>query len=144
MQQQAENVEKQEIPSRMDEFVAPQKPKKFTLPKCYIRNHHAHDAEVILDALDFEPTIITDTVTVCNNANASIDTLFQPSSTVTTERKKKKNVANVEKKRNPSVYNIFVKDTLAILTTSHHQLTSKERFSLAIKMWNDQKMPLKT
>lgn len=44
-----------------------------------------------------------------------------------------------KKKRLPSKYNIFIKETLAILHKSHPHLLGKERFSLAVRMWNEQK-----
>jgi hypothetical protein len=44
------------------------------------------------------------------------------------------------KPKRPSAYNIFVKDALSKLQESHKDMTSKERFSLAIHMWNESKV----
>ncbi len=43
-------------------------------------------------------------------------------------------------KRKPSKYNIFVKEKLIILNKTHAHMTAKERFTLAIMMWGDEKV----
>jgi hypothetical protein len=44
-----------------------------------------------------------------------------------------------KKKRPPSKYNIFMKETIITLNASHPHLLGKERFALAVSMWNEKK-----
>jgi hypothetical protein len=60
---------------------------------------------------------------------------LQPNDNTGNETKDKKEV----KQRKPTEYNIFVKETVVTLQESHKHMTSKERFSLAIQMWNEKK-----
>jgi hypothetical protein len=39
----------------------------------------------------------------------------------------------------PTAYNIFIKTTCEELITTHVNLTPRERYALAIQMWNDRK-----
>lgn len=132
----------------MEDNLVPQKPKKFVLPKCYMRNPKASDMEDIPDTLDFEePLVIVETLTKIPETIATPEAIVVPESAVTKKKKKegtkakKPVIAQAEetKKRKPTAYNIFVKETLANLASSHPQLTSQERFALAIKLWNDSK-----
>ena len=94
--------------------------KKLALPKSYLRGSNLESQ--FEDELETEDNLIT---------------------RLETEEDAKGNESNevlpTKKKRLPSKYNIFIKDTLAILHKSHPHLLGKERFSLAVRMWNEQK-----
>lgn len=115
-------------------------PKKLVLPRFYYRTHDAQNMDMEL-SLD-EPVICkvekaveaveavegTETAVAVDAVDASKPVVVAA-----------KAVKAVNTKRAPSAYNIYVKETLAVLTKTHSHMTSKERFSLAIQMWNDQK-----
>jgi hypothetical protein len=45
----------------------------------------------------------------------------------------------VVKKRQPTQYNIFIKETVALLTQTRPDLVGRERFKYAISLWNEKK-----
>lgn len=116
------------------------KNKKVQLPKAYVRNPKVYQ----LEYEDLEDDLEADNTSV-SNASTSI-TVFEPSPQVLEEkvvvekkerRQSKKTTDNAEKR--PSAYNIFVKDTVEKLADSHKHMGRKERFQLAIQMWNEHK-----
>jgi hypothetical protein len=136
--------------SRLNEIIEHiQKPKKLVLPKGYLRPRNTQ-----VDFLDIQDNLSVEPV-----SNNSIKTdkketevkplqvnILEPSEDVKNDAKKKnkKSKDNQEKKtRNPTAYNIFVKQTVVQLTETHKHLTAKERFKLAIAMWSENK-PNKT
>lgn len=129
--------------SRVDIIVQHiQKNKKVQLPKEYVRNPKVYQ----LEYEDLEDELQSEHVIMSNvSASASVN-VFEPSPQVIEdtvvvyrkERKKaKKTTNNVEKR--PSAYNMFVKDTVQKLADSHKHMGRKERFQLAIQMWNEHK-----
>jgi hypothetical protein len=50
-------------------------------------------------------------------------------------------VVNEEKskKRQPTQYNLFVKETMALLATTRPDLVGKERFKYVVFLWNEKK-----
>lgn len=156
-----------------------QKPKKFVLPRSYLRQKHAQ-ADDFADVLHPEKPLLS---YVTSLAVTDVASTYQvPQSSVITEclcaptssskhvekqkRVRKPNTASSSvpvsvtsdekreevdttepipqedkpvKEKRPTAYNIFVKSTLLRLAKSHEHMTSKERFSLAIVMWNEHK-----
>lgn len=130
------------IVSRVDMIVQHiLKNKKLQLPKAYIRNSKASQAEYagMEDELSVE-------VVECIKDNQTID-VFEPALEVQNQktvvekkqRAKATKVADADKEKKPSAYNIFVKDAVRQLQGTHQHLGSKERFQLAIQMWNEHK-----
>jgi hypothetical protein len=145
------------------------KPKKFVLPRFYLRTQH--DVQVV-DELLQEDNIICFNITSIVETEAQ--TIVEVQATQNTKPKKSKSNAKNAKskkvkeietvetednivteimdavetvdvveatktKRQPSAYNIYIKETLARLNGSHGHMTPKERFSLAIHLWNESK-----
>lgn len=128
------------IVSRVDMIVQHiLKNKKLQLPKAYIRNPKTSQAEYagMEDELSVE-------VVECIKDNQTID-IFEPAlvvqnqKTVVEKKQRAKATKIADKDKRPSAYNIFVKDTVRQLQGTHQHLGSKERFQLAIQMWNDHK-----
>lgn len=131
--------------SRLNEIIEHiQKPKKLVLPKGYLRPRNTQ-----IDNLDIQDNLSVEHIS--NNKNNIVQTdkkdaipkpmvinILEPSEDA---KKKNKNTKdNKEKKtRNPTAYNIYVKETVVKLQESHKDLTPKERFKLAISMWSENK-----
>lgn len=117
-----------------------QKPKKLVLPKGYLRSRTTQvDFLDIHDNLSIEPISVN---TDKQETDRAFINILEPSESVKKDAKKiqKKTKDNQEKKtRNPSAYNIFVKETVIKLTETHKHLIPKERFKLAISMWSENK-----
>lgn len=149
------------------------KPKKFALPKLYVRNHTHLDAiyednlcadEPLILKVDNvqQPTLVkteeietidieeqvpevktkskakTKRQYVSKKKSGKVDKAVDVVETLTSEPEP--TVQTVPKAvRKPSVYNIFIKDTLENLKSTHAHLTSKEKFTLAIQLWNERK-----
>lgn len=120
-----------------------QKPKKLVLPKGYLRKQTNY-----VDLIDIEDNLTMDNITEISNkrkedANIikhSIDkvvdkVIHKPDNKTVKEQEDVK----VKKTRKPTAYNIFVKEAVIRLQETHKELTPKERFKLAIKMWGDNK-----
>jgi molybdopterin/thiamine biosynthesis adenylyltransferase len=128
------------------------KNKKLQLPKAYVRNPKAYQAQYadMEDELTVEASEVVEVVEVIEAIEAidcATTDVFEPVAEVRTEkqavekkqRAKEKKDNEKDKEKKPSAYNIFVKDAVKKLQDSHKHLGSKERFQLAIQMWNDHK-----
>jgi hypothetical protein len=149
------------------------KPKKFALPKLYVRNHTHLDATYEDNLCADEPLILKVDTTVQQPSLVIKDELLNtdvkeqlPQVETKPKPKPKAKRQYVSKKkvgkaadvvetltsepeptvqtvpkavRKPSAYNIFIKDTLENLKSTHAHLTSKEKFTLAIQLWNERK-----
>lgn len=131
------------------------KNKKLQLPKAYVRNTKAYQAhyadmgdELTVEVVDRIEAIEAIEVIDHTQANVTRD-VFEPVTEVQNEKlavekkqrakEKKDKDKEHDKEKKPSAYNIFVKDAVKKLQDSHKHLGSKERFQLAIQMWNDHK-----
>jgi hypothetical protein len=154
--------------SRLDMIIQHiQKPKKLALPKGYVRNHQKRQNELvdIVDCLEVENNLITSKP---SQTNIHVN-VYEPEEKVKKEKEAviKKHIKKAEKvvkseassntntndgqnldvsnegttkkTRNPTAYNIYVKETVKKLQETRKELTPKERFNLAIRMWSDQK-----
>ena len=103
--------------------------KKLALPRSYMRGGNVeaqYEDELEMDTnliikVEEEPAIIAGSEDTPNDKVENGESSSQ------------------KKKRAPSKYNIFIKDTLAALHVSHPHLLGKERFALAVDMWNEKK-----
>lgn len=116
------------------------KNKKLQLPKAYIRNSKTYQAQYA----DMEDELVVDSIEPIKVVEYAQADVFEPDVAVTTEKlavekKKRVKATKDDKEKKPSAYNIFVKDAVKKLQDSHKHLGSKERFQLAIQMWNDHK-----
>jgi hypothetical protein len=134
-------------------------PKKFALPRFYVRNSRAVDT-----LSDMTDDLSAENYTVINKAStsdttvttelhlevANQDTILDEKQEVNLEKKKgkaKKTANNTNAKtetkpkatKAPTAYNIFIKETCETLTNTRANLTPRERYALAIQMWNDRK-----
>ncbi len=121
-----------------------QKPKKLVLPKGYLRKQTNH-----MDLIDIEDNLTMDNITEISNKREEEDAkiiknsiyevvdkvIDKPDNKTVNEQEDVK----VKKTRKPTAYNIFVKETVIRLQETHKELTPKERFKLAIKMWGENK-----
>jgi YABBY protein len=120
------------------------KPTKLKLPKGYIRKP--------VELLDMDDCLTSDTIRSEDEVKADDDVkqidlnVLDMNNTDKTNKKvrikKDKNKTEEEpqkKTRTPTAYNVFVKETLKMLNETRTDLTPKERFNLAIKMWSDNK-----
>jgi hypothetical protein len=127
------------------------KNKKLQLPKAYVRNTKAYQAhyadmgdELTVEVVDRIEAIEAIEVIDHTQANVTRD-VFEPVTEVQNEKlavekkQRAKKDKEHDKEKKPSAYNIFVKDAVKKLQDSHKHLGSKERFQLAIQMWNDHK-----
>lgn len=89
--------------------------KKLVLPKFYMRTNNV-DVDINDDLSMDEPILFP-------------DALQEP----TVEEKQS------TKKRQPTQYNLFIKETMAILATTRPELVGKERFKYAVHLWNEKK-----
>ena len=118
------------------------KNKKLQLPKAYVRNPKAYQAQYadMEDELTVEASEVVEVIEAIDCATTDV---FEPVAEVRTEKqaveKKQRAKEKKDKEKKPSAYNIFVKDAVKKLQDSHKHLGSKERFQLAIQMWNDHK-----
>ena len=138
------------------------KPKKFALPRFYVRNSRAIDTlSDMTDDLSADNYTVTDIAstsdtTVSTELHFEVtnqDTILDEKPEETVEKKKgkaKKTAKNnatakaeAETKpkatKTPTAYNIFIKETCETLTNTRANLTPRERYALAIQMWNDRK-----
>jgi hypothetical protein len=137
------------------------KPKKFALPRFYVRNSRAIDIlSDITDELETENYKVSDiastsNTTVPNEIHLEVaeqDTIVEQKQELNVEKKKGKSKetkkatnknTNTEAKpkttKTPTAYNIFIKETCETLTKTRANLTPRERYALAIQMWNDSK-----
>jgi hypothetical protein len=126
-------------------IIEKEKPKKFVLPRLYIRITKVVAFEESLeDNLEPEQPLITSIVSVIFPNDQSVTHVPDEQGTTTKrlrQRIKKAENGTTEKeiKRKPSNYNIFVKETLITLSRTHSHMTSKERFTLALMMWGEKK-----
>lgn len=127
------------------------KNKKLVLPKAYVRNPKAYQAEYA----DMEDELIQEETLVSQIPKTEVaetsNSVFEPKPEVVKERVKieRKKVKaektetagdkKADKDKKPSAYNIFVKETVKKLQDTHQHLGSKERFKLAIQMWSEHK-----
>jgi hypothetical protein len=111
-----------------------QKSRKLTLPKGYVRKPKANN-----DFLEIKDNLTTDNVTnkSANTIPRLDNALANDDKIVPTKTQDK--VDNGKKTRKPTAYNIYVKETVIQLQETHKDLSPKERFKLAIKMWSDNK-----
>ena len=107
-----------------------QKPKKLVLPKGYLRPRNTQ-----VDFSDIQDNLSVDSISSNKENDIKIVNILEPSESVKKDAKKNKE----KKTRNPTAYNIFVKETVIKLTETHSHLTPKERFKLAIAMWSENK-----
>jgi hypothetical protein len=57
----------------------------------------------------------------------------------TKSKKSKKDAIDKPKvKREPTAYNLFIREKMNELIQTHNEITGRQRFSLAVKMWNAQ------
>lgn len=139
----------EETISKLNEIIEHiQKPKKLVLPKIYLRPRNTADYLDIQDNLSAE-TISNNRIETNKETEIKLVeiNILEPSEDVKkdAEKKNKKTKENAEKKkRNPTAYNIFVKETVIKLQESHKDLTPKERFKLAISMWSENKPTKRT
>lgn len=115
-----------------------QKPKKLTLPKGYVRKQNSY-----IDLLDIQDNLTLDSIADGKKHDVTMK-LYKTNVEVevknVVEEKKPENQNEIGKKtRKPTAYNIFVKETVIKLQATHKELTPKERFKLAIKMWGESK-----
>ena len=118
-----------------------QKNKKLVLPKTYVRNAKTYQVEYanMDDELVSESVLCITSVPPNQEHSTNI---FEPTLEVKNNKRRvtKKNTdEKVPSTKRPSAYNIFVKETVKKLQETHKHLSSKERFQLAIQMWNDTK-----
>lgn len=151
MESQYIEVSNDDMDSKLNEIIEHiQKPKKLVLPKSFLRCRNVHvDCSDIQDNLSADP-IGNDEIEINNTGTNAKETnvevtdrnTFPPSKDVKKDaRKNKKTKDNEETRtRNPTAYNIFVKETVIKLQDTHKHLTPKERFKLAIAMWNENKV----
>jgi hypothetical protein len=152
--------------SRLDMIIQHiQKPKKLVLPKGYVRNHQKRQNELVdvIDCLEVESNVITSipSQTKSNITQTNIHVnVYEPEERVKKEKEAviKKHIKKAEKvvkseassnintnegttkkTRIPTAYNVYVKETVKNLQETHKDLTPKERFNLAIRMWSEQK-----
>jgi hypothetical protein len=133
------------------------KNKKLQLPKAYVRNTKAYQAhyadmgdELTVEVVDRSETInhieAIEVIEAIDHTQANVTRdVFEPVTEVQNEKlavekkQRAKKDKEHDKEKKPSAYNIFVKDAVKKLQDSHKHLGSKERFQLAIQMWNDHK-----
>lgn len=92
------------------------KPSRFVLPKQYIRKSNNCDVE---EELRVDAPVV----------------LIPQSKQVQPPQPEE----NKKSKKCPSAYHIFMKETMAELSQTHKSLTSRERFSLTVLLWNEHK-----
>lgn len=131
--QEENNEDQDDINSRLNLIIENiQKPKKLVLPKSYLRRPNTQvDLHDIQENLDIENVY-------CVKKQQEMN-ILEPSEDVKNEAKKIHNKIQEKKTKNPTAYNIFVKETVQQLTQTRKDLTPKERFRLAITMWNEHK-----
>jgi len=126
-------------------IIEKEKPKKFVLPRLYIRITKVVAFEESLeDNLEPEKPLLTSIASVISSNDKSVTHLPDEQDTTTKRlrqrsKKAEKGTNEKEVKMKPSNYNIFVKETLVTLSMTHSHLTSKERFTLALMMWREKK-----
>lgn len=136
--QEYENVDYNDRLNQIIEHI--QKPKKLALPKGYLRPRNTFvDCLDIQDNLDTEPIHSNGSTSDIKESNTTLINILEPSESVKKDGKKAIKKANEKKTRNPTAYNIFVKETVVKLIETHQHLTPKERFKLAIAMWSENK-----
>ncbi len=86
--------------------------KKLVLPKMYLRTNNI-DMDIEDDLTEDAPVITQDIAEVVHEEKT--------------------------KKRQPTQYNLFVKETMALLATTRPDLVGKERFKYAVFLWNEKK-----
>lgn len=117
-----------------------QKPRKLTLPKGYVRKQKATN-----DFLEINDNLTTDNIT---NKSTNLIPEMDNITTIandgdgdgeTVPAKTQDKADNGKKTRKPTAYNVYVKETVIRLQETHKDLSPKERFKLAIKMWSENK-----
>lgn len=117
-----------------------QKSRKLTLPKGYVRKPKANN-----DFLEIKDNLTTDsinnksanTISKIDNVTTNTHSLANEDKVVPTKTQDKAD--NGKKTRKPTAYNVYVKETVIQLQETHKDLSPKERFKLAIKMWSENK-----
>lgn len=102
--------------------------KKLVLPKFYLRTNNVENDMMEDELLEEEPIILPDPQHEENVSEAQAGDNEQS----TTELGK-------TKKRAPTQYNIFIKETLVVLASTRQDLVGKERFKYAVHLWNEKK-----
>lgn len=102
--------------------------KKLVLPKFYLRTNNVENDMMEDELLEEEPIILPEPQHEDNVSTTQTDELEQP----TAELSK-------TKKRAPTQYNIFIKETMALLASTRQDLVGKERFKYAVHLWNEKK-----
>lgn len=122
------------------ENIAIVKPKKFALPRFYIRNNQETDdmnEELSVDGYIVENVSDTASSSMTVEVEEMQDKKLEVE--VDNNARKKDDKTKPTKSVKPSAYNIFIKATCEELTTTHVNMTPRERYALAIQMWNDYK-----
>lgn len=86
--------------------------KKLVLPKMYFRSNN-NDIDIEDDLTEEIPIMTQETTEIVPEGKS--------------------------KKRQPTQYNLFVKETMALLATTRPDLIGKERFKYAVFLWNEKK-----
>lgn len=136
------------------------KPKKFALPKKYMRDLRLNVDESLINELDIEQPLLDVEYKINGNEvqhepiqenvienNDREDELTETDTKSKPKKQKPKTVIKatektsneVKKPRKPSAYNIFMKDTLEQLGHTHKHMPYKERFIYATQLWNAHK-----
>jgi hypothetical protein len=89
--------------------------KKLVLPRFYMRNNNV-DVDIEDDLSMDEPILFPEVI----------------EEHVVEEKQS-------SKKRQPTQYNLFIKEQMAILATTRPELVGKERFKYAVYLWNEKK-----
>jgi len=132
------------------------KPKKFALPRFYVRNSRAIDTmSEMTEDLSIDGYVVESVSTSASGASGSMVTFMhdaiveQYDNDVDDDRDLEAPATAILTKttkatRTPTAYNIFIKKTCEELMTTHVNMTPRERYALAIQMWKDRKGGSKT
>jgi hypothetical protein len=94
--------------------------KPLVLPKMYLRRN---DIEI-----DMEDELCCEEVLLQQESPQDVEEIEDNSQSTKSVRK-----------RQPTQYNIFIKETVALLTQTRPDLVGRERFKYAIHLWNEKK-----
>jgi hypothetical protein len=118
------------------------KPKKFALPRFYVRTTRVNEITDELSVNDYVALNIASA-----SSGPKLEAIIQPESEVEQVHDEDTQEHVIERKANgkgkieraPTAYNMFIKNTCEELIKTHASLTPRERYALAIQMWNDRK-----
>jgi hypothetical protein len=119
------------------------------LPNDYILNVDKAEASTSIQIDDMEETQVGVEAEVEAEVEIEQESEDTETETITPSKagkatKATKTAGKKRGERAPSAYNIFIKNTCERLVTTHGNLTAKERYALAIRMWNEQKQVVPT